>query len=225
MSSLVKQSTYASVVVQLITTLLGFQGLMLQLNPEQQILKSLLLLEMVVQIVELCFYVWFVYKYKLETMAATRYFDWVITTPTMLFTTIVYMQYEELKEKKESTVFTIADFVREHTQITIYICISNFFMLLFGYLGERGILDRITALVIGFVFFGATFGLIYQKFACKSKAGKQLFAFLVIIWGLYGVAYVLPKVEQNITLNGLDILAKNFFGLFLWYKILEYSKQ
>jgi hypothetical protein len=46
---------------------------------------------------------------------------------------------------------------------------------------------------------------------------------MFFIWALYGVAFLLPSIPKNIGYTILDILAKNFFGIFLAYAI--YSKS
>jgi hypothetical protein len=43
------------------------------------------------------------------------------------------------------------------------------------------------------------------------------------VWGMYGVAAVMPDVPKNNTLNLLDIVAKNFFGVFLSFKAMQQS--
>ena len=50
-------------------------------------------------------------------------------------------------------------------------------MLLFGYLGETGKLDRKMSITLGFVFFAITFKLIY-RYAKKSTVGKKIFNIL-----------------------------------------------
>jgi hypothetical protein len=39
------------------------------------------------------------------------------------------------------------------------------------------------------------------------------------VWNLYGVAFFFNPVWKNIIFNGLDVVAKNFFGVYLFYKI------
>lgn len=223
-NSIVYQSTYLSVIVQILTALLAIPGFLLQIREEDQILKNVLLLETIVQIIEFLFYVWFIIRFNLQNMAATRYFDWFITTPTMLFTTIIFMKYQELYEKKVDRKFTISEFVNKYKNDIVLIFISNFLMLLFGYLGEIGVISRSLAATIGFIFFLITFYTIYTKYAVHSILGKKLFIFLFIVWGSYGFAYLLNVVYKNIVLNSLDIVAKNFFGIYLVYEIYQKSK-
>ena len=49
----------------------------------------------------------------------------------------------------------------------------------------------------------------------------KLFAFLVIVWSLYGVSAMMPLVQKNTAYNILDIIAKNFYGLFIYYYITK----
>ena len=223
-NSIVYQSTYLSMLVQILTALLAVPVFLLQIHAEDEILKNVLLLETIVQIIEFSFYVWFIIRFNLQEMAATRYFDWFITTPTMLFTTIIFMKYQELYEKKLDRRFTIIDFMNKYKDDIILIIISNFLMLLFGYLGEIEVIHQSIAVCIGFIFFFITFYTIYTKYAVHSILGKKLFAFLFVVWGSYGLAYLLNVVYKNIAFNTLDIIAKNFFGVYLVYEIYQKSK-
>ena len=45
--------------------------------------------------------------------------------------------------------------------------------------------------------------------------------FLFMIWGTYGIADMIPVIEKNIFYNCLDIISKNFYGLYIFYKILQ----
>jgi hypothetical protein len=211
-------------LVQILTALLAVPAFLLQIHAEDEILKNVLLLETIVQIIEFSFYVWFIIRFNLQEMAATRYFDWFITTPTMLFTTIIFMKYQELYEKKLDRRFTIIDFMNKYKDDIILIIISNFLMLLFGYLGEIEVIHQSIAVCIGFIFFFITFYTIYTKYAVHSILGKKLFAFLFVVWGSYGLAYLLNVVYKNIAFNTLDIIAKNFFGVYLVYEIYQKSK-
>lgn len=225
-SDIVLKSTYFSVIIQAITGLIGASGLLIPLAAEHQILKSVLLKETIVQLIEFCVYLIIISRYQLETMAATRYLDWFFTTPVMLFTTIIYFKYCELQEKKEDTSkMSVKNFINENSKNIILILVSNLGMLVAGYLGELEILDRYTACFIGFLFFVLTFTIIYREYARYSKIGKLLYSFLVTIWALYSVAYLLRADFKNITINGLDIVAKNFFGVFLFAVILTINKK
>jgi hypothetical protein len=214
-------STKTSIAIQFITLLIGIRGLLFTLPTEHQILQEVLSVEMIVQIVELLFYIFIIIRLNLDTLAATRYFDWVFTTPVMLITTIVYFKYEEFIERGLNKNLSFKDFINENISNIRIIVLCNFLMLLFGYLGEINVLDRYTASILGFVFFIAAFYTIYINYAINSQTGRRLFKILASVWTLYGIVYYFPPIYQNMSLNALDVVAKNFFGIFLYYKITQ----
>ena len=44
---------------------------------------------------------------------------------------------------------------------------------------------------------------------------------MACIWSLYGVAAMLPSNYKNFSYNILDIFSKNFYGLYIAYRIYE----
>ena len=227
MSNTVRLTTDISIIIQVITGIVGLQALFINLTEKHQILKNVLTLEMIVQGVELFFYIYFLRimsTTSLNKMAEFRYFDWIITTPTMLLTTIIFYKYEENLENNIEKNLEFWDFLKTHKEniITIFVC--NFFMLLFGYLGEIGAIDMVYSLILGFIFFGITFYTIYKKYAINSKNAMKLFYFIFTIWGIYGIAALMPHHIKNNMFNILDIFAKNFFGLYLYYRIKNISQ-
>lgn len=221
-ASLVLNSTYLSLAVQFITGVIGAAGLFVPTGPEHKILKSVLLQETIVQVIEFFVYVLIVLKFNLDSMATTRYYDWFFTTPLMLFTTIIYYKYTEWREKnKDTSQLTITKFISEHKSLILTILLCNLGMLVSGYLGEIGAIDKYVACTVGFAFFVGSFGTIYYNFAQNSKIGKVMFSFMLFLWTMYGVAFLMPAVWKNIGFNALDIFAKNFFGVFLFIVILK----
>lgn len=223
----VKFTTDVSILIQIITGIIGLQGIFLHLTDKHIILREVLTLEMIVQFVELFFYIYFLRAMAttaLPDMAAMRYFDWVITTPTMLLTTIIFYKYEEHLEKNIDKKMEFWAFVKENKDNIITIVVCNFFMLLFGYLGEIGAIDMTSSLSIGFLFFGMTFYTIYKNYAMHSRNAMKLFYFVFIVWGIYGIAAFMPPITKNNMFNILDIFAKNFFGLYLYYRIKQVSQ-
>ena len=214
-------TTNLSIVIQIITGLVSFNGIFLELPDKHKILNEILALETFVQAIELFFYIYFLralaVKY-VHKMASIRYFDWAVTTPTMLLTTIIYFKYEEYIEKAEEKALTFWDFLQDNTQNIITIVICNFLMLLFGYLGEIGLIDMTLSIVLGFAFFAYSFYVIYRDYAIKSQNSLKLFYFILAVWSLYGLAAIFSPHHKNNTFNILDIFAKNFFGLYLYYK-------
>lgn len=215
----VKNTTDISIYIQIISLIASSTGLLYKLPKEHLVIRDLLFIETTVQIIELGFYLAFLKKMS-ETvigMAKTRYYDWFITTPTMLLTTIIYFEYLYRLETNNSP-FRFTEFIKENQRNIIFITISNFLMLMFGYLYEIGKIDKTRATLLGYIFFLVTFGFIYNNYAQKSKLGKKFFALLFVIWGSYGIGFMLSDVAKNNLINFLDLFAKNFFGIFLFYQ-------
>lgn len=92
-------------------------------------------------------------------------------------------------------------------------------MLFCGYLGEIGIIDLKLSTMLGFIFLGLTFNIIYRDYAVKSKNARKIFYYTFIVWAIYGVAALMKTSTKNIMFNILDIFAKNFIGLYIYYCI------
>jgi len=222
---LVGKTIYLSLFAQLLTTIVSLDGLNYDLSAADEILRHILILEAFVQFIEAFFYIWVIYALKdLNLMTSRRYIDWFITTPTMLVSTIIFMEYLRKKEKNEN-ILNIYDFLNDHMNNIIKIFSYNFLMLLFGLLGELNIIDKKIAVPIGFIFFYLSFKLIYDDYAKYTEGGKQLFGFLVSVWSLYGVAAMMPLVMKNTSYNLLDIVSKNFYGLFIYYYITKVGNR
>ena len=159
--------------------------------------------------------------HRVDNMTPRRYFDWAITTPIMLISTIIYMDYVSDKETNGTTNKTLMGFYNENKGDILKLFVYNGLMLTFGYLGEKGIISKQIGIPIGFVFFFLSFHLIYTKYAYKSESGKNLFYFVFVVWFMYGIAAMFDPIRKNISYNMLDIVAKNFYGLFIYYKILQ----
>jgi bacteriorhodopsin len=215
-------STNISIIIQIISGLIGFSGLFINIPEKHKILQNVLTLETFVQFFELMFYIFVLQSMSitsLHNMATKRYFNWFITTPIMLLTSIIFFKYEEYLENNVEKKIDFLTFLKTEKDNIIIIITCNFLMLFFGYLGEIGIIDMTTSLTLGFLFFGITFYYIYKNYAVKSKNATLLFYYIFLIWGSYGIASIMePELKNNI-FNVLDIFSKNFFGLYLYYRI------
>ena len=217
-----EKTTIFSLWAQLIAGILSIYGIFIKVSKKDEILNHILIIDTIVQFVEFIFYLYLVRYLKTldnNIIASQRYFDWVITTPIMLYATILFMEYENPKNDKE--VVTIQKVNKEYSKDILEILFFNIGMLIFGYLGETQILNKWISIFIGFIFFGLVFYKIWEKFAQTSLISKNLFYFLFIIWGLYGVAAFFPVIPKNSMYNLLDVVSKNFYGLFIYYKILQ----
>jgi bacteriorhodopsin len=210
-----------SLVIQIITGVFDYYVIGLSVPQSMNILMNLLILEFAVQIIEGAFYIWMVFNFsKISNITPARYYDWFITTPTMLFTLCFYLIYLKNKEAGidigygtgENSFFEL---VSKNLHILIPIFILNGAMLAFGYLGEIGKLERYTATFLGFIPFIIYFYMIYINFASDSVTGKQIFWWFFCLWSLYGVASLMSYNVKNAIYNILDLFAKNFFGIYL----------
>lgn len=220
------KTTYISLWIQGIAGLIVIYGLLFlnNLDPKDKVLHDILLLEGSVQLIEFVFYLYIVQNYYLQTMARDRYYDWVITTPTMLFTLMLYFYYEI--SITSGKVVTINTFLSQYKLSIIFVLFCNLLMLLFGYLGEVGILDLNIATALGFIAFAFAFGEIYYRFARHLPSNiRALFYIVFVIWALYGIAFLFPVDMKNTVYNGLDIIAKNMFGVYLVAKLLQVQRK
>ena len=216
----VKNSMIFSLLVQIITGLISLHGIFIKLDFSDKILSDILILETIVQIIEFLFYVWMTYTFiNIKNLAARRYMDWIFTTPTMLLSTIMFMKYLQFKE--DGKVIKTMEFFQTYKKDIINIFIFNFGMLISGLIGELKPFLKYISIFIGFGFFLKTFEIIYKNYASKTNIGLYLFYFMFFVWSLYGIAALFGDKLKNISYNILDIFAKNFYGLFLYFFILK----
>ena len=116
----------------------------LKVPEDDKSLIDILTLENVSQAIEAIFYSYIAFtlsKLDYNTVTPKRYFDWVITTPVMLITTILFMDYE-IKKKNNEKPLRLLEFLKQNKNIVLKIVFYNFMMLVFGYLGETGLMNK-----------------------------------------------------------------------------------
>jgi bacteriorhodopsin len=206
-----------SILVQVITGIIEFGALFLPVPSEYKFLKQMLLLEVVVQMIEGSFYIyWFFHFNSITNITPSRYFDWMITTPTMLVNLIMYLRF--LSSTEPLDFFTV--FFEERYMI-LTILVLNWIMLFFGYLGETSRIPVYLGVALGFIPFFLYYYLIYKKYGILSTEGLSVYYYFLFFWTLYGFVAVLPYTLKNMCYNILDLFAKNFFGLFLTYLLIK----
>ena len=223
--NLIKTTINASLVAQALTTLVGLTGVFITLKPEHLILRTILILETLVQIVEGTFYILvskFFKSVSTSVLAPLRYIDWVFTTPLMLITTVAFMDYNNSINSGQ-TPRNFMGFLKENRDLLTQIVFYNFLMLLFGVLVEFNIIPKTAGVLLGFIPFLLTFHVIKTNYVKNDKVNKGLFYFMFTIWGLYGVAAMMGNINKNVSYNILDVIAKNFYGIFIFYYILKVS--
>jgi len=215
---------YLSLIVQLITGLVTLGGMFYKLPKQDKILLDILALETIVQLVEGLFYVYIIMSLRYlrnNTVTQRRYLDWIITTPMMLLSTIMYMEYEN--KKQNNNIVNAKEFIFNNKKNITNMFLFNILMLISGFLGETRIVNKYVTIPIGFIFMFLSFNIIYQNYVGNVDINKKIFMILTIVWGLYGVAAMCPVIIKNISYNVLDIISKNFYGLFLFLKVKELS--
>jgi bacteriorhodopsin len=207
----------ASILVQVITGIIEFGALFLPVPSEYIFLKQMLILEVIVQMIEGSFYMyWFFHFNSITNITPSRYFDWMITTPTMLVNLIMYLRFLSSTEPLDFlTVFF------EERYMILTILVLNWLMLFFGYLGETTLSPLYVGL--GFIPFIFYYYLIYVNYGVLSETGLMVFYYFLFFWGLYGVVAMFSYKLKNMCYNILDLFSKNFFGLFLTY--LLYNRR
>lgn len=209
-----------SIIIQFITGIFGISALFIKVPSEVILIRQLLILEVIVQIIEGIFYYWLAYNYiKVVNITPDRYMDWVITTPTMLITLILYFIYLDNREKSPiNEDLNFFPLITKNYSVITQVLILNWLMLLFGYLGEMKIISIFTGVILGFVPFCLFFYLIYKNYYTEN--GGALFWYFLFFWSLYGFVALLPYYLKNSFYNILDLFSKNIFGIFLSYLII-----
>ena len=172
-------------------------------------IRHILNLETCISVVAAFFYGVFMKKINqneinYKEINVNRYVDWSITTPIMLLVLILAFCYNT-KQKV---------YLKDY----LIILVLNYGMLLFGFLGENKIIDKIKGNIIGFIFFCALYGVIYIKYIQGYNIfdNNILYLSFLVLWALYGVAYWMKEKEKNVSYNVLDLFSKCFVGIFFW---------
>jgi bacteriorhodopsin len=227
-------SAYFSLFVQFIVGIFNIYGLNIDVPQDKMIFSDILKLEFFVQIIEFIFYVWMTINFELiKNITPYRYLDWIITTPTMLLTFIVYLSNKDNANLKE--------FLIKNKSFIIEIFILNLIMLVFGLAGELNYIDYRTGIILGFIPFIYYFKMIYDKYFINDTETNietnyaeinstdnnkmKVYWFFLIVWSIYGIVAFLPYEEKNTAYNILDLFAKNFFSVFLVIILINLKKN
>ena len=219
MNEIIYTTGVASFIIQILVTIVDTYALALPIPPYLLVIKNLLWIEYIVNFIEGTFYIWMISNFStIKNITITRYYDWVVTTPTMLFTYSMYLLHtKNLEENKNHEIFKI---INNEKYTLLAIILLNWAMLFFGYIAELGKMNVKISTFLGFIPFTIMFYIIYENYSKYSLIGLTTFYYIVFIWGLYGVAALMSYEVKNIMYNILDLFSKNFFGLFLAYILI-----
>jgi len=148
--------------------------------------------------------------YDLKSFTHYRYIDWVITTPMIILGLLLFYN-------QRLAAIPYETFGR--------IVLLDWAMLLAGYMGEIGVIPRITGFLAG---FAALFMVFYVIVMYAIPKGSNLSAFYIFafLWSMYGVAYMQDEATKNLMYNILDVNSKALFGIGLWAyfgKVLKFG--
>lgn len=200
-TSPVYRSAVASLVVQVLVGAVTSAGFFLNNVPDD--LMLIFALEVGSQLIEFVWYLVVVCRYRTVPTWA-RYLDWWASTPLMLTTTALFFAHR----RGEALAWTAP------TPYAMLAC--NGLMLALGFAAEVGAVARAPALVLGGGALVGTFTLLATYAARADALSVGLFATMYAVWALYGVAAALAEVPKNVAYNALDVVSKNFYGLFLF---------
>ena len=213
-------SLILSIIIQIFTGIIEIFSLFIKVPSKFLFLKQMLLLEVVVQFIEGLFYIYWLCNFNnILNITPKRYFDWILTTPTMLVTLIFYLIFLKYKDENKSHELHFFELFNTEFYNIIIILLLNWLMLLFGYLGEINFIPVLLGVFLGFIPFIIYYYIIYKKYAILTSDGLKIFFYFFIVWSLYGIVAVLPYKIKNIFYNILDLFSKNFFGIFLSYSL------
>ena len=225
MNKLIYTTGIMSLIIQIMTSIIDAYALHLPVSPAFINIKNLLWIEYIVNIIEGTFYVWMIHNFaKIKNITISRYHDWSISTPIMLFTYCMYLLHtRNLEENKNHDLFNL---INDEKYTLITIMLLNWSMLFFGYIGELGKMNVKLSTFLGFIPFFTMFYIIYENYSKYSTIGVNTFYYFSFVWGLYGIAALMSYEVKNIMYNILDLFSKNFFALYLAYIVIaQYHVQ
>jgi bacteriorhodopsin len=212
---MIYESGFISLIIQFITGIFILFGINIKIPDDKKLLNDLLKLEFGVQSIEFIFYIWLILNVNnVSNITKYRYYDWMISTPLMLITLAALLDQNNYK--------SLSDYINNNKIFLSKILLANFFMLLFGLLGELKIIDYNVAIILGWIPFIYVFKKIYDKYIKKintTKDRKLLYIYFLISWSLYGVAAFFSYSPKNVMYNILDLFSKNLLGIILFYNI------
>ena len=156
MAVTIYNTAYFSLILQLVIGIICLYGITFKVSKKDLILNELLILETVVQFIELVFYILLIYYFSTIkiNLSVTRYFDWFITTPIMLFTIIGFMIYKNQQHLLETESrllisgntqtknLTLKNILNDNFDVIFQILLLNALTLVFGLLGELKKMNR-----------------------------------------------------------------------------------
>lgn len=213
--TLVQTTTKLSLAAQLATLVFGTVILFLPQDEAYEYrndVVAILVVEGASQLVELLYYTIAVCVFTGSIQTWTRYIDWYISTPVMIVSTAMFFRHRQRQDV--SVALRLED-----PFVVMSVCLNQL-MLSFGLLMEFHLLGKCVGIVPGFAAFVASYALLGQTLDEEDAMSVILFFTIFFVWSLYGVAALLPYTSKNVSYNALDIVSKNFYGVFVGVYLL-----
>lgn len=214
-------SFYITYVILLTT---GTLTLIEAISTNNAVIRHIMNIETCVSFVAAYFYSVFIKKIDenksqslpYDEITKMRYLDWAITTPLMLLAL--------------SLVMGFANNMKLKAGVYLLLLVLDMSMLGLGYLGETQNINKHIALVGGTLCMVGMFAILWWVFIHKSKSGPDApaysaFCIYIVLWSLYGIAYMQNTEDKNTIYNILDLCAKSFVGILFWMylaKVLDF---
>lgn len=202
----VYRSAIASLVAQVLLGVVTAFSYALHLPPDVSVdLQPILAFELGSQALEFAYYALVVFRFK-RIVTWTRYLDWVWSTPAMLLSTALFFYHRRGRDVWE--VFDAP---------LLYACLAcNWAMLGIGFAMESARVPRFAGLALGGAAFVASFTSLGTLCDGTDPWSAGVFFVMYVVWAGYGVAAALEETRKNVAYNALDVVAKNFYGVFLF---------
>mgnify|MGYP001225523939 CR=1 FL=1 len=126
----IKITVYLSLLVQVITGVFDYYVIQLNIPSSLLIIKEVLIMELIIQIVEGIFYIWLASNItSVANITPHRYYDWYLTTPTMLISLCIYLVYLNNEERNIETTDSFFTIIYNNMNDLILILLKDFFSL------------------------------------------------------------------------------------------------
>ena len=179
-------SLILSIIIQIFTGIIEIFSLFIKVPSKFLFLKQMLLLEVVVQFIEGLFYIYWLCNFNnILNITPKRYFDWFLTTPTMLVTLIFYLIFLKYKDENKSHELHFFELFNTEFYNIIIILLLNWLMLLFGYLGEINFIPVLLGVFLGFIPFIIYYYMIYKNYVEIGDTSLKIFTYFLFIVLMY----------------------------------------
>ena len=160
-----------------------------------------------------------------ETPTVFRYIDWLLTVPLLIIE--FYLILKAVTDVAASLFYKLF--------------VGSIVMLVFGYMGEAGVMAAMPAFVIGMaawlymiyvLYMGAGKAAVASTSASVQTAYNSMLLIIVVGWAIYPLGYVFGYLmgavdasTLNLIYNLADFINKILFGLVIWKAAMDDNKQ